>query len=188
MYTNFLLAGTRCDASSNQRSLEGFYVLVSYEQAQSRIDLGFPGVIGNYTVGQGANNSVAGPVVHGGLEIYTEQSGIAVCAGTNGALDRIESFLTSLGTGDLQPCFSAIGMRSANGQREGVGQELEYANATGNGSPAVVNHRFISEFAEVSFGPVAHYIESGIAINDELCGILPGQGSGIRVRVGQNLW
>ena len=110
---------------------------------------------------------------------------IAIGAGANGTLHRVEGFLAFLGSRNRQPGFGSFGIRSTLGEDERVRKELEDTHCTGNRSPTIIRIRGFAKFTEVAFRPVTHDIECCIAIDNQLRGILPGERSKITIGIGQ---
>ena len=100
--------------------------IIGQEETQSGIDFCLPGIVGDYTVGQAADNGIAGPILGSGLRIFAEQRWVAVSAGADGALERVEGFLTCLGSGNGQPgswCLpGSWHWRAARSCRPGTGR------------------------------------------------------------------
>ena len=165
-----LLAGAIGFAGGNQCGLEiSGLGRVSLEQADGGADRGRPGRSSNHTVHQAADHNIAGPVLGSILRVFAEECLIAVGAGADGALERVEGFLTGLGSGNGQPGQGGIRVLGADGQHEAVGQEVEDAIGARGGGPVEVSVGLQGEtiggcVGKVAISPVAHDVEGGIAI------------------------
>src|SRR6266542_3787906 len=79
-------------------------------------------------------------------------------------------------------------MPCALGEREAIGQPVVDAVRARHGCPVVTRARLLLQIdPEVAVGPVAHDVERGLAVGDELRRILPRQRGAVGVRVGEQL-
>src|SRR5262249_18722316 len=157
----FLLAGAIGLAGINQRGLEVSYLgRVGYEDTQSCGNLAIPGWVTNNLVCEAADDFVAGPILGRVLRIFAEQTLIAVGAGADRTLERVEGFLALFRGRNSQPIQRALRILVAHRQDEAISEEHEDAVGSWRRSPVKVGVRGQREtigsgVCKVTIGPVA---------------------------------
>src|SRR5699024_7416942 len=142
-----------------------------------------PGDGGRGAGGEGRGDRVLRVGGDGRLLGGGELLGVHVGAGGDRALGEREGELAVLGADRVQPRLRAVGVRGADGQGEGVGEEAEDRLAAGEREVAEVLPVLPLLLLEGGHGPVAHDGVGGGAVDLHLGRVGPVQA--VAVRVGQ---